>query len=91
MPLAATKLTQSPWFLNPGKFFQPPFLHWSLLVGMGWALAKHEPDRLREQTMLARDGAIGFVNFATRAWEAYAEKHGLEMGPPEPEHQEEER
>jgi hypothetical protein len=26
----ATKLTQSPTFLKPGKFRQPPFLHWSL-------------------------------------------------------------
>ena len=33
MAPVATKLTQSPWFLNPGKFFQPPFLHWSLVVG----------------------------------------------------------
>src|SRR5262245_38141904 len=23
-----------PWFLNCGKFFQPPFLHWFLLVGV---------------------------------------------------------
>src|SRR5262245_58784392 len=30
-----TELTQSPWFLNCGKFFQPSFLHWSLLVGWG--------------------------------------------------------
>jgi hypothetical protein len=53
-------------------------------VALTLALAKHDPERLREQTMLARDGAIGLVNFATRAWEAYAEKHGLEMGPSEP-------
>ncbi len=25
--LFSTKLTQSPWFLNCGKFRQPPFLH----------------------------------------------------------------
>jgi len=62
------------------------FFRWRFAddVALTVALAKHDPDRLREQTMLARDGAIGFVNFATRAWEAFAEKHGLEMGPPEP-------
>src|SRR6476620_10195275 len=35
-----TELTHWPWFLNCGKFFQPLFLHWSLLVGAistGWA------------------------------------------------------
>ena len=26
-PPVVTKLTQSPWFLNCGKFFQPPCLH----------------------------------------------------------------
>ena len=26
-PMVATKLTQSPWFLNTPKVFQPPFLH----------------------------------------------------------------
>src|SRR6516162_4980403 len=36
LPPLATKLTQSPWFLNVvPKFFQPPFLHWALLVGSG--------------------------------------------------------
>jgi hypothetical protein len=36
VPPVATKLTQSPWFLNkPPQFCQPPFLHWSLLVGSG--------------------------------------------------------
>jgi hypothetical protein len=29
----STKLTQSPWFLNCGKFRQPPSLYYSLLVG----------------------------------------------------------
>jgi hypothetical protein len=53
-------------------------------VALTLALAKHDPEKLREQTELARDGAIGFVNFATRVWEAYARKHGLEVGPPEP-------
>ena len=33
LPLLATKLTQSPWFLNTPKVFQPPFLHWSVDVG----------------------------------------------------------
>ena len=27
LPPVATKLTQSPWFLNCGKFFQPPCVH----------------------------------------------------------------
>jgi hypothetical protein len=36
LPPLATKLTQSPWFLNVvPKFFQPPFMHWALLVGSG--------------------------------------------------------
>jgi hypothetical protein len=35
LPLVATKLTQSPWFLNTPKVFQPPFLHWSVDVGSG--------------------------------------------------------
>ena len=33
LPLVATKLTQSPWFLNTPKVFQPPFLHSSTDVG----------------------------------------------------------
>ena len=35
LPPVATKLTQSPWFLNDGllKATQPLFMHWSLLVG----------------------------------------------------------
>jgi hypothetical protein len=34
-PRLATKLTQSPWFLNRGlvKLRQPPFLHCSIEVG----------------------------------------------------------
>ena len=28
-----TNAMHRPWFLNWGKAFQPPFLHWSLLVG----------------------------------------------------------
>ena len=32
LPPVATKLTQPPWFLKPGKLRQPPFLHWSLEV-----------------------------------------------------------
>jgi hypothetical protein len=61
------------------------FFRWRFAddVALTLALAKHDPERLREQTEIARDGAIGFVNFATRAWEAYARKHDLEMGPPE--------
>src|SRR6185295_11468182 len=39
LPLLATKLTQSPWFLNTPKVFQPPFLHWSLDVGSDSILA----------------------------------------------------
>ena len=35
LPLLATKLTQSPWFLNTPKVFQPPFLHSSIDVGSG--------------------------------------------------------
>jgi hypothetical protein len=62
------------------------FFRWRFAddVALTLSLAKHDRKRLREQSLLMRDGAIGFVNFATRAWEAYAEKHGLEMGPPEP-------
>ena len=37
LPPVATKLTQSPWFLKPGKLRQPPFLHWSFVVGSGGA------------------------------------------------------
>ena len=33
LPPVATKLTQSPWFLNPGKLCQPPFLQSLLYVG----------------------------------------------------------
>ena len=36
LPPLATKLTQSPCSLNVvPKFFQPPLLHWALLVGSG--------------------------------------------------------
>jgi hypothetical protein len=50
------------------------FFRWRFAyeVALTLALAKHDPERLCEQTMLARDGAIGLVNFATRAWEAPA-------------------
>lgn len=62
------------------------FVRWRFAddVALTLALAKHDPEKLREQTELARNGAIGFVNFATRAWEAYARKQDLEMGSPEP-------
>jgi hypothetical protein len=42
------------------------------------------PGGRRAPHVVVRDGAIGFVNFATRAWEAYAQKHDLEIEPPEP-------
>src|SRR5215207_6914277 len=39
LPLLATKLTQSPWFLKDvPKFRQPPFLHCSFLVGKAGVL-----------------------------------------------------
>ena len=34
-PPVATKLTQSPWFLNTPKFRQPLFMHWFFEVGSG--------------------------------------------------------
>ncbi len=38
LPPVATKETQSPWFLKPGKLRHPLFLHWSFAVGRGgWA------------------------------------------------------
>jgi len=36
-PPVATKLTQSPWFLKPGKVRQPPFVHCPLEVGSAGA------------------------------------------------------
>jgi hypothetical protein len=51
-------------------------------VAAALALRKHDPKKIREQLTIARDGSIGFVNFATRVWEQYSDMHGLEMGDP---------
>jgi hypothetical protein len=53
-------------------------------VAEGLAVRKHDPAKIKQQFALARDGAIGFVNFATRAWEQYARTRGLELGLPVP-------
>jgi hypothetical protein len=51
-------------------------------VAEGLAVRKYDPAKIREQFTLARDGAVGFVNFATRAWETYGRTRGLELGEP---------
>jgi hypothetical protein len=53
-------------------------------VALTLALGKHSPSTVREQLEIARDGAIGFVNFATRAWDAYRDAHALQLGKPRP-------
>jgi hypothetical protein len=60
------------------------FFRWRFAddVALTLALGKHDPATLREQSEIARDGAIGFVNFATRAWGAYCGAHGLELEEP---------
>jgi hypothetical protein len=39
LPPVATKLTQSPWLLKPGKLCQPLALHWSFVVGIADVVA----------------------------------------------------
>jgi hypothetical protein len=65
---------------TPGLFR----LHFADHVALALALGKYDRESLRTQAELVRDGAIGFVNFATRAWEAYIDTRGLSLGPPEP-------
>src|SRR5947209_13628446 len=49
LPLVATKLTQSPWFLKSGlpdasvKLFQPSFLHCVSVVGIGFIVTLKLP------------------------------------------------
>ena len=50
LPPVATKLTQSPWFLNPGKLRQPPFLHWS----SRWAAAGRRHDEIAAHVVSRR-------------------------------------
>ncbi|MET0510839.1 MAG: hypothetical protein ABW135_04060 [Thermoleophilaceae bacterium] len=55
------------------------FVRWCFADDVALVLAydKHDPARLREQSEIARDGAVGFVNFAQGAMEAYFGAHGL--------------
>jgi hypothetical protein len=55
-------------------------------VALWLALRRHDAERLEEQLELGRDGAIALVNFATVAWQTYAEARGLSFGdlPPPP-------
>jgi hypothetical protein len=64
--------------VDPGLFR----LQFADEVAAALALGKHDPKKIREQLTIARDGAVGFVNFATRVWEKYQEIHGLELGDP---------
>jgi hypothetical protein len=66
---------------DPGRFR----LHFADDVALALALGKFDGERLREQGAIAAEGAIGFYNFATRAWQTYCDERGLEIGPPPPE------
>jgi hypothetical protein len=51
-------------------------------VALALALGKFDKANLRAEGAIAAEGAIGFYNFATRAWEKYCEERGLELGLP---------
>jgi hypothetical protein len=57
-------------------------LHFADDVALALAVAKYDRASLRTQSEITRDGAVGFVNFALRAWEAYCDTRGLEIGMP---------
>jgi hypothetical protein len=59
-------------------------LHFADQVALALALNKYDLDNIKAQLEIARDGAIGLVNFATRAWEGYMSSRGLEVGVPAP-------
>jgi hypothetical protein len=59
-------------------------LHFADYVALALAFGKYDPSRLREQTRIAVEGARSFVNFATRAWEAYCVERELGIGMPDP-------
>ena len=48
-------------------------------VAASLALGKHDPARLKEQFEIARVGAVGFVNFATRLWQQYMRVRDLDV------------
>lgn len=68
--------------VGEGKGFHR--LHFADDVALTLALRKHDPSALRTQAAIAADGAHGFVNFATRAWQAYRDTRGLEVEIPAP-------
>jgi hypothetical protein len=57
-PPVATKLMQSPWFLNCPAFRQPPFLHWSLVRGGG----EDSPGRTFADSLRSRPAPAGVVS-----------------------------
>jgi hypothetical protein len=57
-------------------------LHFADDVALALALGKFDRKRLHEQGAIAAEGAIGFYNFVTRAWELYCEERGLQLGLP---------
>ena len=65
---------------DPGRFR----LYFADDVALALALGKFDRSKLREQGGIAAEGAIGFYNFVTRAWERYCEERNLEI--PLPEH-----
>lgn len=48
-------------------------------VALALALGKHDEARVERQLELARDGSIAFVNFVTRAMEAYLRSRGFSL------------
>jgi hypothetical protein len=57
-------------------------LHFADHIALALALGKFDREDLRAQGAIAAEGAIGFYNFVTRAWELYCKERGLELGLP---------
>jgi hypothetical protein len=51
-------------------------------VAAALTLRKYDPANLKEQLVVAREGSVGFVNFATRVWEEYMRSRSLAIEPP---------
>ena len=57
-------------------------LHFADHLALALALAEYDRSNLRAQGKIVGTGAWGFVKFATRAWKAYGDARGLELGLP---------
>ena len=63
LPFVATKLTQSPWFLNrfprsSVRDCQPPFLHWSPVIAAGYLIVMLVTALLERKLLLAAYVAV---------------------------------